>query len=103
MVKKTPAAISHTKESKLPINGASLIPRMFYHFLKRYLMSNENGITERLKRIIQANASLSQELQESKPLIGWENLQAEVGQYINSEVRGVIFKMEMFFSTDSQA
>ncbi|KAK4758240.1 hypothetical protein SAY87_019541 [Trapa incisa] len=69
MVKKTPAAISHTKESKLPINGASLIPRMFYHFLKRYLMSNENGITERLKRIIQANASLSQELQESKPLI----------------------------------
>ncbi|KAK4741842.1 hypothetical protein SAY87_025430 [Trapa incisa] len=149
MVKKTPAAISfihdrskindgsingrrdaisHTKESKLPISGASdiLNPQDVLSLLEKIPdedcqllniidrpekfiintipvppiairpsvmlngnQSNENDITERLKRIIQANASLSQELQESRPLIGWENLQAEVGQYINSEVRGI--------------
>ncbi|XP_030973885.1 DNA-directed RNA polymerase III subunit 1 [Quercus lobata] len=52
--------------------------------------SNENDITERLKRIIQANASLRQELLEastaSNRLAGWDVLQLEVAQYINSDV-----------------
>ncbi|KAL6979263.1 DNA-directed RNA polymerase, partial [Sarracenia purpurea var. burkii] len=56
---------------------------------------NESDITERLKRIIQANASLQQELSEtsstSKSLFGWADLQMEVAQYINSDVRGVPF------------
>ncbi|XP_073269578.1 DNA-directed RNA polymerase III subunit 1-like isoform X1 [Primulina huaijiensis] len=55
--------------------------------------SNENDITERLKRIIQANASLRQEIEEtslySKNMTSWEDLQMEVAQYINSEVRGM--------------
>ncbi|OWM68854.1 hypothetical protein CDL15_Pgr025041 [Punica granatum] len=51
--------------------------------------TNENDITERLKRIIQANASLRQNLQESTLRTAWEDLQTEVGQYINSDVRGV--------------
>ncbi|KZV37827.1 DNA-directed RNA polymerase III subunit rpc1-like, partial [Dorcoceras hygrometricum] len=55
--------------------------------------SNENDITERLKRIIQANASLRQEIEEtslySKSMASWEHLQMEVAQYINSEVRGL--------------
>ncbi|KAM7461515.1 hypothetical protein LguiA_029636 [Lonicera macranthoides] len=54
--------------------------------------SNENDITERLKRIIQANASLHQELSETstagKNLAGWLDLQMEVALYINSDVRG---------------
>ncbi|EOY20721.1 DNA-directed RNA polymerase [Theobroma cacao] len=61
--------------------------------------SNENDITERLKRIIQANASLRQELVETnaafKCLGGWEMLQVEVAQYINSDVRGVPFSMQV--------
>ncbi|XP_031282387.1 DNA-directed RNA polymerase III subunit 1 [Pistacia vera] len=61
--------------------------------------SNENDITERLKRIIQANASLRQELLEAsaafKCLAGWDTLQVEVGQYINSDVRGVPFTMQV--------
>ncbi|XP_028071827.1 DNA-directed RNA polymerase III subunit 1 isoform X2 [Camellia sinensis] len=60
--------------------------------------SNESDITERLKRIIQANASLQQELSEtisnSKSLAGWADLQMEVAQYINSDVRGVPFHMQ---------
>ncbi|CAL5419427.1 unnamed protein product [Camellia sinensis] len=62
--------------------------------------SNESDITERLKRIIQANASLQQELSEtisnSKSLVGagWADLQMEVAQYINSDVRGVPFHMQ---------
>ncbi|KAG2670257.1 hypothetical protein I3760_14G077300 [Carya illinoinensis] len=60
--------------------------------------SNENDITERLKKIIQANASLSQELLEassaSKCLAGWDILQLEVAQYINSDVR-VPFTMQV--------
>ncbi|CAH9098236.1 unnamed protein product [Cuscuta europaea] len=55
--------------------------------------SNENDITERLRRIIQANASLQQEISDashpSKSLASWVDLQMEVAQYINSEVRGV--------------
>ncbi|GLU11714.1 hypothetical protein SLE2022_284390 [Rubroshorea leprosula] len=62
-------------------------------------MSNENDITERLKRIIQTNTSLRQELQETsatfKSLGGWEMLQVEVAQYINSDVRGVPFSMQV--------
>ncbi|KAH9661160.1 DNA-directed RNA polymerase III subunit 1 [Citrus sinensis] len=61
--------------------------------------SNENDITERLKRIIQTNASLQQELVEAnsafKSLAGWETLQVEVAQYINSDVRGVPFSMQV--------
>ncbi|KAE8680496.1 DNA-directed RNA polymerase III subunit RPC1 [Hibiscus syriacus] len=53
--------------------------------------SNENDITERLKRIIQDNAKLHQELVETNAsfqcLGGWEDLQVEVAQYINSDVR----------------
>ncbi|RVW65776.1 DNA-directed RNA polymerase III subunit 1 [Vitis vinifera] len=59
---------------------------------------NENDVTERLKRIIQANASLHQELQDtgstSKCLAGWDYLQIEVAQYINSDVRGVPLAMQ---------
>lgn len=55
--------------------------------------SNENDITERLKLIIQTNASLQKELLEpsigAKCLDAWEFLQVELAQYINSEVRGV--------------
>ncbi|KAE9463493.1 hypothetical protein C3L33_04598, partial [Rhododendron williamsianum] len=80
--------------------------------------SNESDITERLKRIIQANAILQQELSDiisttrnsaamhdlsddslihgacpilphgAVPLNGWAELQMEVAQYINSDVRG---------------
>ncbi|KAK6137583.1 hypothetical protein DH2020_028663 [Rehmannia glutinosa] len=54
---------------------------------------NENDITERLKRIIQANASLRQEMLETnlhnRSLTSWDDLQMEVAQYINSDVRGV--------------
>ncbi|XP_027345912.1 DNA-directed RNA polymerase III subunit 1 [Abrus precatorius] len=61
-------------------------------------LSNENDITERLKNIIQANAVLRQELQESsgssKFLDGWDMLQLEVAQFINSDVRGVPFYMQ---------
>ncbi|KAJ1431546.1 RNA polymerase, alpha subunit [Sesbania bispinosa] len=60
--------------------------------------SNENDITERLKKIIQANAVLRQELQESsgsfKFLDGWDMLQFEVAQFINSDVRGVPYYMQ---------
>ncbi|XVE59161.1 hypothetical protein DITRI_Ditri05aG0023300 [Diplodiscus trichospermus] len=61
--------------------------------------SNESDVTERLKRIIQANASLRQELVETNAafqcLGGWEMLQIEVAQYINSDVRGVPFSMQV--------
>lgn len=56
-------------------------------------MSNENDISERLKRIIQANATLHQDLATAsyapKALDIWPELQVEVAQYINSDVRGV--------------
>ncbi|KAL9254181.1 DNA-directed RNA polymerase III subunit 1-like protein, partial [Drosera capensis] len=54
-------------------------------------MSNENDITERLKQIIQSNASLRAELEEGastfKRLATWELLQTEVAKYINSDAR----------------
>lgn len=54
--------------------------------------SNENDTTERLKRIIQANANLHQEMTDSnlpaKNLNGWIDLQVEVAQYINNDVNG---------------
>uniref|UniRef100_A0A803L3S3 DNA-directed RNA polymerase subunit n=1 Tax=Chenopodium quinoa TaxID=63459 RepID=A0A803L3S3_CHEQI len=60
-------------------------------FVDGGIQSNENDITERLKRIIQANACLHQGLQEpsssSKILDDWDYLQVEVAQYINSDVR----------------
>ncbi|XP_010535561.1 PREDICTED: DNA-directed RNA polymerase III subunit 1 [Tarenaya hassleriana] len=60
--------------------------------------SNENDITERLKRVIQNNASLRQFLVEPttspKNLHAWESLQVEVAQYINSDVRGVPLAMQ---------
>ncbi|XP_065849011.1 DNA-directed RNA polymerase III subunit 1 isoform X2 [Euphorbia lathyris] len=54
--------------------------------------SNENDITERLKQIIQANASLRMELMEgrmsmNKYLDSWDGLQAAVALYVNSDVR----------------
>ncbi|KAI3468843.1 hypothetical protein Pfo_025506 [Paulownia fortunei] len=59
--------------------------------------SNENDITERLKRIIQANASLRQEILDpnlhNKSLTSWDDLQMEVAQYINSDIRGVPLHM----------
>lgn len=57
--------------------------------------SNENDITERLKRIIQVNASLQQELQDMKNMAAWDHLQAEVGLYINSDVRGVPYPFQV--------
>lgn len=67
-------------------------------FMDGGTQSNENDVTERLKRIIQANASLHQELQDtgstSKCLAGWDYLQIEVAQYINSDVRGVPLAMQ---------
>ncbi|KAL5764211.1 hypothetical protein ACOSP7_016562 [Xanthoceras sorbifolium] len=60
--------------------------------------SNENDITERMKNIIQVNASLRQELLEAnaafKCLAAWDTLQFEVAQYINSDVRGIPFAMQ---------
>ncbi|TXG73952.1 hypothetical protein EZV62_002531 [Acer yangbiense] len=60
--------------------------------------SNENDITERMKNIIQVNASLRQELLEANAafrcLAGWDTLQFEVAQYINSDVRGIPFAMQ---------
>ncbi|XP_057978200.1 DNA-directed RNA polymerase III subunit 1 [Malania oleifera] len=60
--------------------------------------SNENDITERLKLIIQTNASLRQELLETsstiKCLASWEFLQMEVAQYISSDVRGIPLAMQ---------
>ncbi|CAN8252676.1 unnamed protein product [Cochlearia groenlandica] len=55
--------------------------------------SNENDITERLKKIIQDNASLHKILNHPttspKNMQVWDTVQSEVAQYINSEVRGV--------------
>ncbi|KAH7575191.1 hypothetical protein JRO89_XS02G0060500 [Xanthoceras sorbifolium] len=75
--------------------------------------SNENDITERMKNIIQVNASLRQELLEAMlpsniqldfeddkqcylfiALAAWDTLQFEVAQYINSDVRGIPFAMQ---------
>ncbi|KAJ4833985.1 DNA-directed RNA polymerase III subunit 1 [Turnera subulata] len=54
-------------------------------------LSNENEITERLKQIIQMNAALHSEMKEgikgNKHLVTWENLQAVVSLYVNSDAR----------------
>ncbi|PIN09447.1 RNA polymerase III, large subunit [Handroanthus impetiginosus] len=59
--------------------------------------SNENDTTERLKRIIQLNAHLRGDMLDpnlySKSLTSWDDLQVEVAQYINSDVRGVPLHM----------
>ncbi|KAL6200046.1 hypothetical protein ACLB2K_029828 [Fragaria x ananassa] len=58
--------------------------------------SNENDITERLKKIIQTNACVQLDLSEGSTtrfLSNWEILQAEVALYINSDVRGVPYHM----------
>ncbi|KAK9920884.1 hypothetical protein M0R45_029422 [Rubus argutus] len=57
--------------------------------------SNEDDVTVRLKRIIQANAKLGQQLSSGGSssavvLSHWEELQIEVAQYINSEARVVV-------------
>ncbi|GMN24463.1 hypothetical protein TIFTF001_000574 [Ficus carica] len=55
--------------------------------------SNENDLTERLKQIIRANAHLRVNLAEGSSaaafLDNWDELQVEVAQYINSDVRGI--------------
>ncbi|KAI3875305.1 hypothetical protein MKX03_000732 [Papaver bracteatum] len=60
--------------------------------------TNEDDISSKLNSIIHANASLRQDLDcqmpTSKCLVGWELLQVEVAQYINSEVRGVPLSMQ---------
>ncbi|XP_048503116.1 DNA-directed RNA polymerase III subunit 1 isoform X2 [Beta vulgaris subsp. vulgaris] len=60
-------------------------------FMDGGTQSNENDITERLKRIIQANSCLRHKMEEScnslRFLDDWNYLQVEVTQYINSEVR----------------
>ncbi|XP_074366508.1 DNA-directed RNA polymerase III subunit 1 [Apium graveolens] len=61
-------------------------------------MSNENDISERLKLIIQTNATLHQNLTTAsyapKALELWPLLQVEVARYINSDVRGVPLSMQ---------
>ncbi|XP_016187356.1 DNA-directed RNA polymerase III subunit 1 [Arachis ipaensis] len=59
--------------------------------------SNENDVTERLKQIVQANAHVRQELEEIaslRSLDGWETLQFEAAQFINSEVRGIPYHQQ---------
>ncbi|KAL2318688.1 hypothetical protein Fmac_032564 [Flemingia macrophylla] len=61
-------------------------------------LSNENDITERLKNIIETNATLRRDLQESsvssKFQGSWEQLQLEVAQFINSDARGGQFVVQ---------
>lgn len=90
----------HDRPEKLIITNIQVPPVTIRPstFVDGGSQSNENDITERLKRIIQANASLHQELQDttftSKCLAGWDYLQIEVAQYINSDVRGVPLHMQ---------
>ncbi|ESQ42341.1 hypothetical protein EUTSA_v10012446mg [Eutrema salsugineum] len=55
--------------------------------------SNENDLTERVKKILQDNASckkiLNQATTSPKNMQVWDTVQSEVAQYINSEVRGI--------------
>lgn len=58
--------------------------------------SNENDITEKLKKIIQANAIMQQESVETqKYQDGYLMLQFEVAQYINSDVKGGPYNPQM--------
>ncbi|KAL5785731.1 hypothetical protein ACOSQ2_008123 [Xanthoceras sorbifolium] len=60
--------------------------------------SYENDITERMRKIILANANLRKQLLDSvdasRCLTAWDDLQFEVAQYINSDVRGIPFPSE---------
>lgn len=84
------------RPEKLVITNISVPPMALRPsvFVDGGIQSNENDITERLKRIIQANACLHQGLQEPsgsyKLLDDWDYLQVEVAQYINSDVRVAI-------------
>ncbi|WCJ25207.1 DNA-directed RNA polymerase III subunit 1 [Euphorbia peplus] len=130
-VEECRSAISHTRESKAPVNLATYIltPVKVLSIFKRIpeedcemlglcdrpekliitnipvppisirpsvimdgSQSHENDITERLKEIIHANASLGSELLEGRKSANrysdsWDILQAEVALYINSDVR----------------
>lgn len=80
--------------TSIPVPPIAIRPSVF---VDGGTQSNENDITERLKRIIQANASLHQEMSDSSPvksLNQWIDLQMEVAQYINSDVRGVPLQMQ---------
>ncbi|KAH9605166.1 hypothetical protein KSS87_011122 [Heliosperma pusillum] len=74
--------------STIPVPPTSIRPSVF---VVGGMQSNENDITERFKRIIQASACLRQGMQEPsntvKFLDDWEYLQVEVAHYINSDVR----------------
>ncbi|XP_055835771.1 DNA-directed RNA polymerase III subunit 1-like [Solanum dulcamara] len=75
--------------TSIPVPPIAIRPSVF---VDGGTQSNENDITERLKFIIQANASLHQEMSDSTPVKSlnlWTSLQMEVAQYINSDVRGV--------------
>ncbi|XP_010265589.1 PREDICTED: DNA-directed RNA polymerase III subunit 1 [Nelumbo nucifera] len=67
-------------------------------FMDAGTMSNEDDITSKLSAIIRANAPLRQDLQganpKSKCLLDWDQLQIEVAQYINSDVRGIPTSMQ---------
>ncbi|KAL3354961.1 hypothetical protein AABB24_019178 [Solanum stoloniferum] len=80
--------------TSIPVPPIAIRPSVF---VDGGTQSNENDITERLKRIIQANASLHQEMSDSSPVKSlnlWIDLQMEVAQYINSDVRGVPLHMQ---------
>lgn len=81
--------------TSIPVPPIAIRPSVF---VDGGTMSNENDITERLKRIIHSNASLHQEMSDPSPynksLSPWIDLQMEVAQYINSDVRGVPLHMQ---------
>ncbi|KNA22334.1 hypothetical protein SOVF_034890 [Spinacia oleracea] len=88
----------NNRPEKLLITNISVPPLALRPsvFVDGGIQSNENDITERLKRIIQANACLSQGLQDPsnsfKVLDDWDYLQVEVAQYINSDVRVAVLQ-----------
>nr|GMD62975.1 DNA-directed RNA polymerase III subunit 1 [Ipomoea batatas] len=81
--------------TSIPVPPIAIRPSVF---VDGGMQSNENDITERLKRIIQANASLRQETSETsiltRSMASWVDLQMEVAQYINSDVRGLPPQMQ---------
>nr|XP_009800353.1 PREDICTED: DNA-directed RNA polymerase III subunit rpc1 [Nicotiana sylvestris]XP_009800354.1 PREDICTED: DNA-directed RNA polymerase III subunit rpc1 [Nicotiana sylvestris] len=76
--------------TSIPVPPIAIRPSVF---VDGGTQSNENDITERLKRIIQENARLLEDISDTsfqnKSLNAWVGLQMEVAQYINSDVRGV--------------
>ncbi|PHU11107.1 hypothetical protein BC332_18037 [Capsicum chinense] len=81
--------------TSIPVPPISIRPSVF---VDGGTQSNENDISERLKKIIFANAGLLEEMSDPNPysrsLNLWINLQMEVAQYINSDVRGVPVQMQ---------